>query len=568
VVDCANGSPCGGSVVGVWNVASSCLEMSGEMDTSGVSLGCLTVPVTGSLQTMGKFTANADGTYLDETSTIGSISFPLDVTCLSVSNVTVGCDKIGNAFDAMGWDTVTCTDATGTCLCTGTTVQEGGFGAIRTYTEETGTYTVDGSTLTAANATYSFCTSGDTLTVTPQGSALTGTVTFQREGTGGTGGAAGAGGMSGAGAGGMSGAGAGGMSGAGAGGMGGAAAGAGGKGGMAGSAGSMAGSGGSAGGGTTGPCDIYAAASTPCVAAHSTVRALFGSFNGPLYQVKKSDGTTRDIPTLGPGGFADSAQQESFCSGATCTIWRVYDQSGNGNFLEAETPDSTVGGRQGQTAANASAESLYVGGHKVYSLFTRPSQAYWRDGSNSGMPLGAEPQGVYMVTSGEHYNSGCCYDYGNSQLSRNYEGGNSMDTVYFGNCSIWSTGAGNGPWIMADMENGMIGGGNGIANYPNLDSMPYPYVTAMEKNNGRTQFALKGSDATALPLKTFYEGPGKGTMAKQGAIVLGSGGDCCYSNNNASEGTFYEGAIVAGYPSDETDNAIHANIVEAGYGEQ
>ena len=56
-------------------------------------------------------------------------------------------------------------------------------------------------------------------------------------------------------------------------------------------------------------------------------------------------------------------------------------------------------------------------------------------------------------------------------------------------------------------------------------------------------------------------------MRKEGAVILGAGGDCCYSNNNASEGTFYEGAIVSGYPSDATDNAIHANIVETGYGQ-
>ena len=50
------------------------------------------------------------------------------------------------------------------------------------------------------------------------------------------------------------------------------------------------------------------------------------------------------------------------------------------------------------------------------------------------------------------------------------------------------------------------------------------------------------------------------------AQVLGSGGDCCYSNNTASQGTFYEGAMVAGYPSDAKDTAIQANIVSAGYG--
>jgi hypothetical protein len=55
-------------------------------------------------------------------------------------------------------------------------------------------------------------------------------------------------------------------------------------------------------------------------------------------------------------------------------------------------------------------------------------------------------------------------------------------------------------------------------------------------------------------------------MRKQGAIVLGSGVDFCLNYSNLSFGTFYEGAIVAGYPTDATDNAIHANIVAAGYG--
>jgi len=33
-----------------------------------------------------------------------------------------------------------------------------------------------------------------------------------------------------------------------------------------------------------GPCDIYAADGDPCVAAHSTTRALSSSYNGPLYR--------------------------------------------------------------------------------------------------------------------------------------------------------------------------------------------------------------------------------------------------------------------------------------------
>ncbi|CAL3966754.1 unnamed protein product, partial [Diplocarpon coronariae] len=32
------------------------------------------------------------------------------------------------------------------------------------------------------------------------------------------------------------------------------------------------------------PCDIYASGGTPCVAAHSTTRALYRAYTGSLYQ--------------------------------------------------------------------------------------------------------------------------------------------------------------------------------------------------------------------------------------------------------------------------------------------
>src|SRR5208282_3407116 len=85
----------------------------------------------------------------------------------------------------------------------------------------------------------------------------------------------------------------------------------------------------------TGPCDILAAASNPCVAAHSTVRVLYSSYTGPLYQVcagsyspgpnSCTGGTTKDIGFVA-GGYADSAAQDAFCSGG-CTISKIYDQS-------------------------------------------------------------------------------------------------------------------------------------------------------------------------------------------------------------------------------------------------
>src|ERR1043166_6247220 len=59
-----------------------------------------------------------------------------------------------------------------------------------------------------------------------------------------------------------------------------------------------------------GPCDIYAAGGTPCVAAHSTTRALFGAYSGPLYQVRRSsDNATMNISPVSAGGVANAAAQ-------------------------------------------------------------------------------------------------------------------------------------------------------------------------------------------------------------------------------------------------------------------
>jgi non-reducing end alpha-L-arabinofuranosidase len=91
-----------------------------------------------------------------------------------------------------------------------------------------------------------------------------------------------------------------------------------------------------------GPCDIYAAAGDPCVAAHSTTRALYASYNGPLYQVlRQSDGKTLDIGVVQPvaspspdaGGYADAAAQDAFCANTYCWITTIYDQSPKHNEL-------------------------------------------------------------------------------------------------------------------------------------------------------------------------------------------------------------------------------------------
>src|SRR5215831_16608143 len=85
------------------------------------------------------------------------------------------------------------------------------------------------------------------------------------------------------------------------------------------------------------PCEIYAIGRTPCVAAYSTVRALYLGYHGPLYRVTRvSDGTSADIGVQFPGGYANAAAQDAFCAGTICTITRLYDQSPERNDLGVE----------------------------------------------------------------------------------------------------------------------------------------------------------------------------------------------------------------------------------------
>ena len=51
-------------------------------------------------------------------------------------------------------------------------------------------------------------------------------------------------------------------------------------------------------------------------------------------------------------------------------------------------------------------------------------------------------------------------------------------------------------------------------------------------------------------------------MKKQGAIILGIGGD----NSNGAQGNFFEGVMTSGNAPDASDDAVQANIVAAGYG--
>ncbi|HET7105116.1 MAG TPA: arabinofuranosidase catalytic domain-containing protein [Terracidiphilus sp.] len=328
-----------------------------------------------------------------------------------------------------------------------------------------------------------------------------------------------------------------------------------------------------------GPCDIYAAAGDPCVAAHSTTRALYAAYNGPLYQVlRQSDEKTLDIGVVQPvstpypdaGGYADAAAQDAFCANTYCWISKIYDQSPRHNDL-TQAPRGgfsgpSLGGFNNLPVADMAPVTIM--GHKVYGVFILPGMGLRQDDAK-GTAVDDQAEGQYWVINGLHFNSGCCFDYGNAEIDSRDDDNGTMETAYFGNATPWYHGSGPGPWIMTDQENNLVGcvnpdGSRGCANLPTIT---WRFVTAVAKGEPH-RWTSMGGDAQRGALSVMFDGPRVNAtydpMRKQGAILLGNGGD----NSNGSQGTFYEGAMTAAgtFPADATDQLVQANIVAAGYG--
>jgi len=138
-----------------------------------------------------------------------------------------------------------------------------------------------------------------------------------------------------------------------------------------------------------------------------------------------------------------------------------------------------------------------------------------------------------------------------------------MEAVYFGGGAGWGHGGGNGPWVMADMENGIFSGQTNA--YTGNTSVPYAYVTAVLIGRAGGTYALLAGNAQTGSLTTMYDGArptGYTKMKKQGAIILGTGGD----NSDHGKGYFFEGVMTSGAASVAVMNQVQANIVAAGYG--
>jgi hypothetical protein len=303
-------------------------------------------------------------------------------------------------------------------------------------------------------------------------------------------------------------------------------------------------------------------------------RALFSTYSGALYQVRRKDGSLKDIPVKSAGGYVDASVQEQFCSGSSCTVSIIYDQTSNHNDLKKSGVAHWL--PNGGVEADASKGQIKIDGNNAYGIYvTSGSNVAYRNNATKGVATGNQAEAMYAVVDGKRYSAYCCFDYGNAETTGNDDGNGTMEAIYWGTDVGWGGyGQGSGPWIAADLENGMFKGNAGGYQYGDSHKTPWPtaksvvanFANLILKGPSTNIFAIKAGDAQSGKLTTMWDSvrptPGYSPKKLQGAIILGTGGD----GSNTGTGTFYEGAMTIGNPPDSVDDKIQANVVAAGFG--
>jgi len=141
------------------------------------------------------------------------------------------------------------------------------------------------------------------------------------------------------------------------------------------------------------------------------------------------------------------------------------------------------------------------------------------------------------VMDGTHYDSGCCFDYGNASTNGRAVGAGTMETTYFGTSTVWVLEAvrARGLWPTWSPACFRI--------QPEEERRRSDHrFLAVHHRSGRWRrrqpLGLRGGNAQQGSLTTFYSGVRPNSRAssayypmhKQGAILLGTGGD----NGNGS----------------------------------
>ena len=290
------------------------------------------------------------------------------------------------------------------------------------------------------------------------------------------------------------------------------------------------------------PCDMYAAAGTPCIAAHSMIRRMSASYTGNLFELsRRSDSATMNVGSL-PNGMVNTAGIDQFCANTVCQIAELYDQIGTpsvGNNLPQAT-QLNMPTLLWMTTPYGRLPYIGAFGHEY--LRNRTSTVNVPTGSTT-------PTTEYMVVDLTNIGSACCGTYGNAEVTVADTGNGHMFSVGYTTGAEGTSGTGNGPWAGVDWENGAYLYGAQPPSY-------FSTILAKYTPTGPAWELAYGGMNTPYLLQ-LHNGalPGGYTAHFEGGLSLGEGGD-----GSPAPVNFVEGAILATYSADGVDTRIQSGI--------
>ena len=112
-----------------------------------------------------------------------------------------------------------------------------------------------------------------------------------------------------------------------------------------------------------------------------------------------------------------------------------------------------------------------VDGQPTYGALFDSTGTGYRVNDAKNVPTGCQPEGIYMMTSSNITNGGCCFDFGSAEANDSDDGNATMNAIYY-DSDCWSNNCtGPGPWVGADLENGMYFSNTG-ANPTSVQNTP------------------------------------------------------------------------------------------------
>lgn len=296
-----------------------------------------------------------------------------------------------------------------------------------------------------------------------------------------------------------------------------------------------------------GPVDVLTANGSTVVAFHSCSRAGSRTYTGPLciLQIGSSLTPTQTL-TLYPytsganQGYVNASGIPAFGASGQIYLNTVCDQISTSTCSSSPGNSLTI-------VSPAYSQFIMQNGHPIFHMYNIGGNGVYGNRPNTvNIPTGTASTTEYALGLMDIDGSdSCCGFYGNVEATVADTGAGHMFELAYSN---YAGHALYGPLRPAsDIENGMCG--NTTQTYPNT-----MFIIAGQQNSTTTQVFFGDATVSGVLGTPTFSGANCSTPAKEGGLVIGSGGD---GSNSLTD--WVEGVVTSTYDTQTAINAYNAN---------